>query len=371
MKTVLVAVSGMSPAIITETLWALAGESPPVVPDEVVIITTTKGERDIQDMLLTAKEDWGGKKVWECLRADIFQRTGQPAKSKGLQLSVKIIDLPDEDTGIRQKADDLRTRADHDEAANFIVQTLASYCDVQDIRVIASIAGGRKTMGALLYAAMSLVGRESDRVTHVLVSEPFENCKGFFYSGQPVQALTATPFGKPPIPVQATDAKVEMADIPFVPLRNKFKELDEPRRTFAGLVEQYARAERGPLKQPPRVSLEILNGILTVERRPLTLTGRDLLIAAFLYERALQQRPHFQNKDEAETDLAVFMARWKQERPFHQATVRLSGGAATVHDIPKALTNLRTKLVKAGISGAIAHLAPERDRIGFDIRGGA
>ena len=43
-----------------------------------------------------------------------------------------------------------------------------------DATLIASIAGGRKTMGALLYGCMTLLGRETDRLTHVLVHEPFE-----------------------------------------------------------------------------------------------------------------------------------------------------------------------------------------------------
>jgi len=30
-------------------------------------------------------------------------------------------------------------------------------------------------MGALLYAALSLLGRPQDRLTHVLVNEPFDN----------------------------------------------------------------------------------------------------------------------------------------------------------------------------------------------------
>jgi hypothetical protein len=38
-KTVLLVVSGMSPAIITETVWAMAQGTPPIIPDEVFVIT--------------------------------------------------------------------------------------------------------------------------------------------------------------------------------------------------------------------------------------------------------------------------------------------------------------------------------------------
>jgi CRISPR-associated protein (TIGR02584 family) len=369
MRTTLVTVSGMSPAIITETLWALASEAPAVVPDDVVVITTTRGRRDIEEMLLTNNPAWGRRKVWERLRADILQRTGQPKKSTKLQLAVQVIDLPDENTGVRRPADDLRTRGHNDEAADFIIRTLAPYCDAADNHVIASIAGGRKTMGALLYAAMSLIGKESDRVTHVLVNEPFENCPGFFYPDQPVQDLAAQRFGQAPSAVAARSAIIEMADIPFVPLRNKFAELDEPRRTFAGLVEAYSRAERKVMKQPPRVTLDADKGTLTIEGRPIQLAGRDLLIFAFLHQRALRTNVHFANKDEAQSELAEFMAGWKRDHPSHQATARLSGGVS-IDDIPKALASLRKKLEQQGLTGAIPHLAPERSRIGFDLRAG-
>ncbi len=367
MKTTLVAVSGMSPAIITETLWELASEVPPVTPDDVVVITTSKGKADIDAMLLTPNPEWMGKSVWETLRTDILRKTGATGK---LQLSVRVIDLPDEPSGVRRPAEDLRSRADNDEAADFIVRTLAEYCDAHDVHVIASIAGGRKTMGALLYAAMSLVGKEGDRVTHVLVSEPFENCRGFFYPEQPVQNLEARPFGQALCAVRALDAKIELANIPFVPLRNKFTELNEPRRTFAGLVSDYARADQGALKHPPEISLTYRDDLKTivfhVGKRSIELKGRELLAAAFLYDRLQRGAPHFQNKDEAAEELALFMEHWRKEHPGHQATARLSAGTLTPNDFPNALNGIRKKLSAAGMAGAIPYLAPPGSRIGFD-----
>jgi CRISPR-associated protein (TIGR02584 family) len=40
-KTILVAGVGLSPAVLTNTIWALAQEADPIIPDEVVAI---KGE---------------------------------------------------------------------------------------------------------------------------------------------------------------------------------------------------------------------------------------------------------------------------------------------------------------------------------------
>lgn len=383
MPVTLVTVSGISPAILTETIWALAQETPAVTPDEVIVITTTRGEADLRRQLLTPLETWGGRTVWQQLRLDVLPATrltrkkgssASPPAPGPLQLSIRVIDLPDPDTGVRRPADDLRTRAHHDETANFIIQTLAPLCDAEDHHVIASIAGGRKTMGALLYAAMSLLGKETDRVTHVLVSDPYDTIRGFYYPGQPVDQLsrpTAPATSLPAIldttaPLSARDAIVELADIPFVPLRNKFHELNEPRRTFAGLVERYSRAERPGSALPPRLALDLPTGTLTVDGRPLSLTGRDLLVTAFLLHRALEKQPHFRDRGEAHPHLLLFQTQWKKDHPFHQATARLSGKLSD-EDITKALAGLRKKLTAAGLATAIPHLAPERRRIGFDI----
>ena len=373
MKTVLFAVSGISPAILTETLWALALENPPVVPDEVVVITTQKGRRDLHDMLLKPLDGWNGETVWACLRRDLFAMAGaEKPSANAVQLSVHVITLPDAATGVRREAEDLRTHEDNAEAADFILQMLAPYADAEDTRVIASVAGGRKTMGALLYAAMSLIGKESDRITHVLVSEPFENCRGFFYPGQPLQELEARPFGHPPIPVRADVAVIDLADLAFVPLRNGFAEMNEGRRTFSGLVSRYSRDLQRLPGGMPRVSIELEKGILFVEEKRIALSGRTLLVASFLLERARRGLPNFENAMAAEGEFAVYVndsrgALWN----LPKLSRYLEAKSATGEDIVKALSDLRAKLAKGGAGNCIPFLAPERSRVGFEISAGA
>lgn len=365
MPTTLIAVSGMSPAIITETLWALAHELTPVVPDDVIIITTSKGRADIDRDLLSPLEAWGGCSVWETLRTAILKGNRPSTKGK-LQIAVRVIDLPDESTGIRRPAEDLRSREDNDEAASFILRTLAEFCDAEDNHVIASIAGGRKTMGALLYAAMTLIGKESDRITHVLVSEPFENCRGFFYPAQPVQDLEARPFGQPAVAVVANQAQVQMADIPFVPLRNGFAELNESRRTFTGLVKRYSHDLRRLAGGKPTIRLDAATGDFTVEEKTLRLRGRTLLVTAFLFDRTRKGLPPYENAAAAEDDYVAFFDGWKEQRLHASLLDRYYNGRAVADDIVKGLSDLRAYLKKVGAGRCIEHLAPERARVGFD-----
>jgi len=45
-RTILVACIGTSPAVLTETVWALAHRGMPVVPAEIVVLTTKTGEAE-------------------------------------------------------------------------------------------------------------------------------------------------------------------------------------------------------------------------------------------------------------------------------------------------------------------------------------
>ena len=47
-RTILVAGMGTSSAVLTETVWALTHQKQPVVPDEIVVITTKSGKNALR-----------------------------------------------------------------------------------------------------------------------------------------------------------------------------------------------------------------------------------------------------------------------------------------------------------------------------------
>jgi CRISPR-associated protein (TIGR02584 family) len=52
-REILIFVAGTTPQIITETLYGLiVGKKPPMIPDEVYILTTESGKRRIQEELV-------------------------------------------------------------------------------------------------------------------------------------------------------------------------------------------------------------------------------------------------------------------------------------------------------------------------------
>ena len=46
-RVVLVAGMGTSPAVLTETVWALAHQKPAIIPDEIVVLVTKSGKEKL------------------------------------------------------------------------------------------------------------------------------------------------------------------------------------------------------------------------------------------------------------------------------------------------------------------------------------
>lgn len=309
-ETVLVAVTGMSPAILTETVWALAHERPVVRPAKVVAFCTARSrERVRQDLLASG--------IWESLRAALKARPGE-LEFGDTGDHIRVITR-----GVKE-LDDIRTPEDNAAAADFILGHLRQFTENPDLRVVASIAGGRKTMSALLYAAMSLIGRETDRVAHVLVNPALEQRRPPFF-----------------FPANATEARgVTLADVPFVPLRNKFEDIGRMPGGFSVLVRNCARCLSRDA--PARVRFDDATLTVHVNDASVSLGRRAYLVlkyAADLSEKG--QTPVGIDVDES--DLKRFIAASGLDPQWGE---RLDVKADLRHE----LTAIRRALDRAGIA---------------------
>jgi hypothetical protein len=114
--------------------------------------------------------------------------------------------------------DDIRTKSDNEAAAETILQVVRRFTTDAETRLIGLLAGGRKTMGALLHAALSLSGRKCDRLLHVLVNDPFDDPRlvpAFYFPGQPGPSIHRTQNDRV---LSNADARIEIADVPLVAL---------------------------------------------------------------------------------------------------------------------------------------------------------
>jgi len=209
-RNILVAVAGQTPAIITETLWALE-QLRGIRIDEIRVITTTLGYRCIVDKLLGE----GGGFTSYC--ADYRVPHGRIAFS-----DQNIYVLADKEG---QPLADIRTTEDNSAAADHVFSLVQEWTQRKSEALFCSAAGGRKTLGIYLAASLMLCGRPSDSLSHVLVSQEFETGVPDFFYPMPEERIyekfagigeAGKPFYKT---VSSLDARVELANIPFIKLR--------------------------------------------------------------------------------------------------------------------------------------------------------
>lgn len=225
-RRILLAVTGLSPQIVTETVHALATRKDAAwIPDEVHLISTTKGADNARLQLLSEHPGW-----FHRLRADY---------------RLPDIAFPESNIHVIRRADgslldDIRDDTDNTLAADFICEKVRELTANAHSELHASIAGGRKTMGFYLGYAMSLYGRPQDRLSHVLVSEPFETQKDFFY---PTPSTCVIHDQRSGLALDCSEARVWLGDIPFVRLRENLPhDLIEGRANYSQAVAEVQKA---------------------------------------------------------------------------------------------------------------------------------
>lgn len=203
-RRVLLAISGMSPQIFTETLWALTQSSGnSFVPTEIRLLTTAGGAR-------SAKRNLFDK-----------SKFAQFCNEYGIDESIFSVENIVVITNDGQPMEDIRTPEENEAAADFITDVIRDYTQDDDTALHVSMAGGRKTMGYYAGYALSLFAREQDRLSHVLVSEEYEGLPDFYYPTKNSCLID----GRDKQVLDAKDAEVILAKIPFVRLRNEVPEL--------------------------------------------------------------------------------------------------------------------------------------------------
>lgn len=204
-RRLLIAIVGLSPQVVTETLWALRTERG-FVPDVVRVILTRSARDCVVKSLLDPVEG----------RFHAFCRDyGLVGKIHFDESCVTVVA-----DGEGRELDDIRTPEESAAAADTIVRVIGNACSDPNVIVHVSIAGGRKSMGFFAGYAMSLFARPGDSVSHVLVNDLFESNRDFFYPPpEPKDIVNAR--GEP---VSSSQARVMLADIPIVRLRTGLPE---------------------------------------------------------------------------------------------------------------------------------------------------
>src|SRR5690606_18967917 len=143
-------------------------------------------------------------------------------------------------------------------------------------------------MGYYAGYALSLYGREQDRLSHVLVTEGFEGHRDFYYPTRESRAIY-----RDQQVLDAREAQVTLAEIPFVRLRSDIPNtLLEGRASFS---ETIARAQMAQQRQTLLIDLE--NLVFKVGDISLnSLGGANLAFMVWLVQRKLDGKPSIESK---------------------------------------------------------------------------
>lgn len=275
-RRVLLTVSGLSPQIITETIYAL-GVRPgstdgTFLPTEVHALTTSEGADRIRLALLTPQSSG---------RPGGFHRLCRDFALPPIMFGEDQIHVVRDASG--QPLPDIRSDADNALMADAITELVRQFTADPDCTLHVSLAGGRKTMGYYAGYALSLFGREQDRLSHVLVSSPFESLPDFFYPTPTSEALPLRSGGW----VDASQAELSLAQIPFVRLRDVLPpDMLQARASFTRAVQ--AAAQR---LAPPRLVVNAAQRQIEADGKVLPLSPWQFALLALLAWRNLAGSP--------------------------------------------------------------------------------
>jgi CRISPR-associated protein Csx14 len=228
MKNVLLAVVGLTPQVITETLFALHQQNKRV--DAMHIITTRQGKEMINANLLSPKD---GK-----YHSYLKEYNIDPAT---INFGFDHVHTITDENGI--EIDDIADEEENEWLLKKCLELTFRFTEDKNTAVFFSIAGGRKTMSACLMLAAQLYGRPQDRVYHVLVSPEYESNREFYYPPEQSLRIELKDKNGHPYVKETKYARITLVPIPFVSIRNYLskdllKEPKDPASLMLSLVKE-------------------------------------------------------------------------------------------------------------------------------------
>ncbi len=342
-RTILVAGMGTSPAVLTNAVWALAHGETPVVPDEVVVLITKNGKELL-------KREMFENGVWNDMLSEMRrEKIDIEGKLVFGETSIRVI--PD---ARGNELDDLRTGEDNLRAADFMLSQLRQYTEDSGTELHVSIAGGRKTMSALLFSCMTLLGREDDKVYHVLLPPEFEGGTTpiFFFPKHGVRFKSRVS-GKSYL---GGKVKPELFEVPFVRMRgwyhDKFKTIPPSYRALISRVQEVAP----PAVAYPEIEIDAWNGWVTLNGRQVAMS-RPCFAMLLLLASGVDAKEHHSRLLDVHKVPDLASCDWLAS--FQEGS--LFTNESDIEDIYKTMSNLRGKLKTAGFTD-VELLVPQRGR---------
>lgn len=296
----LVCLSGLTPQVVTETLYALLTAAQPFVPTELHLVTTTEGALRARSLLAGSAERPGVlHALWQDYAPQGVHLTFDPHRHVHLILD-GATELPD-----------VTQPGHHVGTADSILAALRPLLTDPDAAVHASIAGGRKSMSFYMGYVMSLLARDQDRLSHVLVNAPFDTLQAFSYPPRtpvdiPIRDGTC---------ISSASARITLTEVAFVKMsRHLPKQLLSGRQSFESLVRQ------------AQAALEGVYVVLDVSRRLVAISGGGVPAARvqlspqefglYAYLACRRQRSGEHDQERASEGLVALVDEARSQQPM-------------------------------------------------------
>lgn len=355
-QIVLLSLVGTAPAVLSETVWALANQEVPVVPDKIIAMTTSTGAVKIKEKLF---EEGHWKRMVEEL-----QERGVPVEGRlrfgPVGSSIRVF----ADSSQSRELDDIRSAEDNEAVAEFFMETIRAFVENDSIRLIVSIAGGRKTTSALLYSVMSLLGRAEDQIQHILVDDHWTFQPDFMYPGcQGVFVDRDT--GKS---LSSSDAKLQVVDVPFVPLRYLFeRDLQRSAGSFVELINQ-VRARTINVTDDLAVQLLTDSGEFNVSGKEVSLSANEFLLYLYFARRVIDGQPPLGGYGEIGGGLQDLNDEYLKPDNFSHWSSRALSNYDQSEDPRKWASSIRGKLRTAGFDNfQVDRLVPRNGHLAIEL----
>lgn len=342
-RIILVSAMGTSPAVLTNMVWGLAHQKHSIVPDEIVVFITKSGK----DLLIQRLFDDG---VWNEMRSNL-KREKIEIDGKLVFGATSIRVIPDAESN---EIEDLRTGDDNLRAADFMLSQLRQYTEDSETELHVSIAGGRKTMSALLFSCMTLLGRECDKVYHVLLPQDLEQgaTPEFFYP-EPGKTFVSKGATKK---LKAKQITTELFEVPFVRMRGwyqeKFNAIPPSYRTLVARIQEVVP----PAVVYPEIEIDAWNGWATLNGQQVPMS-RPCFAMLLLLASGVETKEHHRRLLEAHRASNTAACDWLAS--FQEGS--LFTNESDIEDIYKTMSNLRSKLKMSGFT-TVESLVPQRGR---------
>jgi CRISPR-associated protein (TIGR02584 family) len=167
-KEIFLAVMGTTPQVMTECLYYYTHSRYDVLRKfgTIKVLTTSKGRDAMVQALFIEKQ---------------IERLEQELGVQSGYFNFKQSDIIVFSDEKGKDIEDLLSSEDNHNARNQITETVRKYTDEPSCRLTATVAGGRKSMSALMALSFQLYGREQDDLIHIIPPEDRMNDKNWFF----------------------------------------------------------------------------------------------------------------------------------------------------------------------------------------------